>query len=134
MGREVIPKVGLLNALFFVFSNDYKYRVKRDSYRPGTAMKNMISPINNCCTCFKCDGRGKIDLECCICDRTGEYNGQCKKCSEEGGIEFPEQPCFTCNNTGVCLKMVRNLSCGGAGIFKDAKLLLLTAVMGSVNL
>jgi len=108
--------MGLLKKLF---GSSYSSRAWRDQRHVGTTVKNLISPINDYGTCFKCEGTGTITLECKVCQGKGEYEGQCNYCNGTGTIQLEAKQCFACAGSGkhngqTCLR------CSGTGNFKPA--------------
>jgi len=90
----------------FLFGQDNRSKAQRDQWHPGTIVHNLPRRKNNKDgTCFACDGKGKVTLDCNACGGTGVYeNGKtCSKCKGAGRI--------TCE----CKK------CGGTGWFKFKK-------------
>jgi len=89
----------IFDTLAFLFGSSYKNRARRDRYNPNTALKNLISPVNNYGTCFKCDGTGYKIIpakKCFTCNGTGIYHVHtCRKCSGTG--EFKAEKRLTCN-------------------------------------
>jgi DnaJ-class molecular chaperone len=63
----------------FLFGQDNTSKAQRDQYRPSTVGKNLISPINDFGTCFRCEGTGSRTLDCRVCDGTGTYTGEYRR-------------------------------------------------------
>ncbi|MGO9200723.1 MAG: hypothetical protein ACLQM8_09305 [Limisphaerales bacterium] len=101
-----------MSVLGFFFGDSYHHRAQRDQWRPSTAAKNVISPINSYGTCFSCDGAGTRTLDCrccdgsgsktldCRCGGTGSVTLDCRLCSGSGKLTLPARPCFTCQGSG----------------------------------
>ena len=130
-----------MSVLGFFFGDSHHHRAQRDQWRPGTAGKNLISPINTYGTCFSCGGDGKRTLDCRCCDgagsktldcsccqSSGSVTLDCRPCSGSGKVTLPAQPCFTCQGTGRrahgkcprcrgtgCHKPERTVTCGRCG-------------------
>jgi len=102
--------MGIIN---FLFGNDNRAKAQRDQWNPFVVLKNAISPINDYGTCFRCEGTGRVTLECRACHGTGTHDKPCFRCQKTG--KKRNKPCEKCAGTGIFSECCRK--CNGVGHF-----------------